>query len=270
LTGVDDGWEWEPSLIGFRHLCESEVLASLLRMVGSPSPTPDVVAGLRGVVASESGPSLSGHLSTVGTVEQFREFAVHRSAYQLKEADPHTWALPRLTGEAKAALALIQHDEYGSGVAGLMHATLFAKTLSALGLNPSYGAYLDVIPGVTLTTVNLISLFGLHRRWRGALIGHLAVFEMCSVGPNAAYANGLRRLGFGSDASAFYQAHVLADAIHQEIAVEMASALARCEPAVAGDIIFGARSIMATESQFSRRLLDSWAAGQTSLRRPLG
>ena len=35
---------------------------------------------------------------------------------------------------------------------------------AALGLDPSYGAYLDLIPGVTLATVNLMSLFGLHRR----------------------------------------------------------------------------------------------------------
>ncbi len=39
-----------------------------------------------------------------GTADQFREFIVHRSAYQLKEADPHSWAIPRLWGGPKAAL----------------------------------------------------------------------------------------------------------------------------------------------------------------------
>jgi Iron-containing redox enzyme len=50
-----------------------------------------------------------------GTLAQLREFAIHRSAYQLKEADPHTWAIPRLTGAVKAAMVEIQADEYGDG-----------------------------------------------------------------------------------------------------------------------------------------------------------
>src|SRR5205807_1346809 len=114
----------------------------------------------------------SSHLGPRGTIEQLREFAIHRSLYQLKEADPHTWAIPRVTGRAKAALVGIQSDEYGGGRAPAMHAELFADTLRALDLDATYGAYLDLVPGATLTTVNLVSLFGLQRRWRGALIGH--------------------------------------------------------------------------------------------------
>jgi hypothetical protein len=63
------------------------------------------------------------------------EFIVHRSAYQLKEADPHSWALPRLTGRPKAAMVEIQADEYGGGDAGRMHAALFAKPMDGLGLD---------------------------------------------------------------------------------------------------------------------------------------
>ena len=48
-----------------------------------------------------------------------------------------------------------------------MHSSLFRQTMEALGLDGRYGAYLDS-PGPTLATVNLMSLFGLHRRWRGA------------------------------------------------------------------------------------------------------
>ena len=46
-----------------------------------------------------------------------------------------------------------------------------------------------------------MSLFGLHRRRRGAIVGHLALFEMTSSVPNRRYADGLRRLGFGDDAT---------------------------------------------------------------------
>src|SRR5581483_8197887 len=106
------------------------------------------------------------------SIRQLREFAIHRSAYQLKEADPHTWGVPRLAGRAKAALVHIQTDEYGNGDAPAMHSTLFADTMRALGLDPTYGAYVEVLPGATLATGNLVTMFGLHRRLRGALVGH--------------------------------------------------------------------------------------------------
>src|SRR4029453_16279741 len=90
-------------------------------------------------------------------------------AHQPKEADPHPWALPRLSGTAKAAMVEIQADEYGAGIERDMHQTLFAVTMSELGLDTGYNAYLPLLPGVSLATTNLVSYFGLHRRLRGAL-----------------------------------------------------------------------------------------------------
>ena len=90
--------------------------------------------------------------------------------------------------------------------------------MEAVGLDRAYGAYLDLIPAITLATVNLMSLFGLHRRWRGAIVGHLALFEMTSSIPNRRYGDGLRRLGFGRRRDAFFDEHVEADAVHESIA----------------------------------------------------
>ena len=53
---------------------------------------------------------------------------VLRSIYTLREADPHSWAIPRLTGRAKTALVEIQNDEYGNGDGSQMHAELFRRT----------------------------------------------------------------------------------------------------------------------------------------------
>ena len=130
------------------------------------------VAGALGDVTRGGGLSLSGWLLEHGTRLHAEELAIHRSGYQLKEADPHTWAIPRLTGRAKAAMVKIQADEYGGGEAVEMHASLFADAMRSLGLDPTYGAYVDQLPAVTLATTNLISMCGLHRRLRGALVGH--------------------------------------------------------------------------------------------------
>jgi hypothetical protein len=124
---------------------------------------------------------------------------------------------------------------------------------------------------VTLATVNLMSLLGLHRRLRGAIVGHLALFEMTSSLPNRNYARGLRRLGYDSvEATAFFDEHVEADAVHENIAaVDLAGGLARQEPALTGQILWGARALLALDGRWARHLISAWEAGQSSLRLPL-
>src|SRR5437764_682640 len=204
LPGVEDRWEWDPSLLGLRAWLEEQFEKALEGAV--PLTDEDVTADQIDVVlreiAAQEGASLSSYIRGRATLDQVREFLVHRSAYQLKEADPHCWAIPRLHGVPKAAMVEIEADEYGGGRADWIHAELFARSMRALGLDATYGAYLDLIPAVTLATVNQMSLFGLHRRWRGAIVGHLALFEMTSSIPNRRYADGLRRRGFSSSPSA--------------------------------------------------------------------
>ena len=267
FDGVDEDWEWEPSLLAFRQHLERAFLTRVKQLVGALPATADVRDGLRSLVAAAGGPSLSAFMAEHGSKQQMREFAVHRSAYQLKEADPHSWLLPRLAGEPKAALVEIQADEYGNGVERDMHAELFAATMRALGLDDTYGKYVNVLPGITLSTCNLVSLFGLHRSLRGAAVGHLALFEMTSVIPMNRYSRALARFGLGPEARRFYDVHVVADAEHEVIALDrLAAGFVRQEPDQRGQVLFGAAAVLALEDLFSRHLLDAWAAGRSSLR----
>jgi hypothetical protein len=96
------------------------------------------------------------------------------------------------------------------------------------------------------------------------------VFEMTSSIPNRRYGNGARRLGFGPDVTGFYDEHVEADAVHESIAAwDLADALARDEPELAQDIVFGARVLLAVEGLWGTHLLNAWRRGRSSLRRPL-
>ncbi|MER7127568.1 iron-containing redox enzyme family protein [Streptosporangium saharense] len=268
---VDDAWEWEPSLLAVRRTLERRFEEGLARAVPPPGNVePErLCRALTELVAATEGPPLATFLERKADPEQFREFVVHRSIYHLKEADPHTWAVPRLRGRAKAALVEIQADEYGGGRRERMHSELFRATMRGLGLDDSYGAYLDRVPAVTLATVNLMSLFGLHRRRRGALLGHLAVLETTSSLPNLKYGRGLRRLGGDATACRFYDEHVLADAVHEQIAVhDMCGGLAAAEPALTGDILYGAACALALDGLFAEYVLDRWTGGSTSLREP--
>jgi Iron-containing redox enzyme len=269
FAGVDERWEWDPRLLAVRAKLEAAFEAALRRAVAVvPVEPAGVEAELRRMVAEDDGPPLSRTLEREASLEQFREFMVHRSAYQLKEADPHSWAVPRLAGRAKEALVEVQADEYGGGRPGRMHASLFAASMRAVGLDDTYGAYLDAVPGTTLATVNLMSLLGLHRRLRGGIVGHLAVFEMTSPEPNRRYGNGLRRLGYGREATEFFDEHVEADAVHEAVAAhDLAQGLAVAEPDLGEDILFGAAALLHLEARFAGRLLGSWTAGESSLRR---
>jgi hypothetical protein len=268
LPGVDERWEWDPSLLAARAGLESVFEAALEAEVPhreEAAPAADLDLALR-EIAEDDGPSLSAYMRAKASLEQFREFLIHRSAYQLKEADPHSWAIPRLGGSPKAALIEIQMDEYGRGRAEWMHAELFARSMRALGLDSTYGAYIEQIPGVTLATVNLMSLFGLHRRRRGAIVGHLALFEMSSSIPNRRYAEGLRRLGFGREASWFFDEHVTADAVHENIAaVDLAGGLASQEPALLADILWGARALVHLDVRWIEHVLGAWEREESSL-----
>src|SRR4051794_7173931 len=243
---VDDDWEWEPSLLAFRAELERPFERCLREVAGTAeAPGEDVAARLANVLKEAPDSGFGRYMERESTLEQFREFVVQRSAYQLKENDPHSWAGPRLDGPAKVALAEIQIDEFGAGRPERLHAKLFGDTMQALGLDRTYGAYLDVIPGSTLATVNLMSLFGLHRRLLGAIVGHLAILEMDSSRPNRRYGNALRRLGQGQDAVAFYDEHVLADAVHEAIAAhDLAGSLVAQDPRTEADVLFGARALM--------------------------
>lgn len=257
---VDDEREWDPRVLAVRSTLEASFEAALRAHIRTPD-TPDekqpVDIALRAVVDADDGPSLSSRLMRVATVEQFKAFLMQRSIYHLKEADPHTWVIPRLSGRAKAALVEIQADEYGGGQPGRMHAELFARTLRAVGLDDSYGAYWAEATAETFATVNLMSFFGLHRRHRAAALGHLAALEMTSTAPNRRYANGLRRLGFDDDATAFFDEHVQADAVHEQLAaVDLCGSLVAAEPALRSEVLWGAACCLALDAAAGRVLLD--------------
>jgi hypothetical protein len=251
---------------------EDATEAALRRLVGDrlldrrPDPA-DVPAALAALVRADDGPSMSRHLARRGTRQQYEEFLVHRSIYHLKEADPHSWAIPRLAGPAKAALVEIQADEYGGGRAEWMHAALFAQTMRGLGLEDGYGHYLNDVPAITLAWANTMTLFGLHRRLLGAVVGHLAALEMTSSLPNRRYGNGLRRLGFDEPTTRFFDEHIEADAVHEQIAAhDLAGRLALDHPELVDDILVGAAAALAMDAAVVTHLLTCWERGATSLR----
>ena len=188
-----------------------------------------------------------------------------RSLYHLKEADPVAWLVPRLGVRAKAALMELQYDEYGGGDPNRLHHHLFAHGMAASGLEPAYDAHIDLAPLEVLEQNNALSLFGLHRRLRGAALGHLAAFEATSSLPSRRMAQGLERLGFPEEMVAYYDEHVEADAVHEQLAVRtIAAALLEEEPELEEDLWFGAFTCLDLEDRFARTMLARWGVGEVA------
>ncbi len=274
FEGVDDDLEWSPDLLRARAVLERAFEAALRAVVPAtehPEPTSAGVARtLFALTSADGGPSVSRYIAQKATLEQVRELLVLKSIYTLKEADPHSFGIPRLTGRAKAALVEIQADEYGGGRPVRMHSAIFARTMRAAGLDDANGAYVDLAPPIVLASVNVMSLFGLHRRLRGATAGHLAAYEMTSSIPNKFYGNGFRRLGFDADATWYFDEHVEADAVHEQIAGhDLAGGVVEAEPELLDDLLFGARTVLTLDAIHGQQVLDAWQEGRSALLAPL-
>jgi Iron-containing redox enzyme len=272
FADVDPTWEWNPALLHLRAQLERAFLAGVRRDVGRIEPGQSAAAEMDALsIESADGTGPSYWLRDNGTWEQIREYFVHRSLYHLKEGDPHAWAIPRLTGQAKASFVAVEFDEYGAGRGPQVHQQLFADLLTAAGLNPSYLAYLDIVPAESLAVVNLMSMFGLHRRLRGAAIGHFASTEITSPPGSRRLVEALQRLAAPQECVAFYREHVEADAVHEQVVrVDVVGDLVAREPQLDPDVVFGIRAHVVVEDRLGEAIMQSWKAGETSLRRALG
>ncbi|NBM18537.1 iron-containing redox enzyme family protein [Streptomyces sp. GC420] len=268
LAGVPAEREWDLGLLSLRQPLEQAFLAALRKDAGGAVDVAEELAGL--LVEPVDGRGVSHHLLAAGTWEQMREYLVHRSVYQLKEADPQAWVIPRLEGQAKASLVAVEFDEFGAGRGEQVHARLFAELMDGAGLDTTYGHYLDHVPAVTLATVNVMSLFGLHRALRGAAVGNFATLEITSSPGARRMARALERLGAQERCVRFFTEHVEADAVHEQVMRrDVIGDLVRREPALAADVAFGIRATCLLDERWGEHVLTAWSSARSSLLRPL-
>lgn len=269
FEGVDADREWDVEILAIRAALEEVFLGALREDVPSGTDAESELGAL--LVEHVDAFGVSHHLWRHGQLWQLREYVAHRSLYHLKEADPQTFVVPRLHGPAKAALMTVQHDEYGAGDPERTHSKLFADMMTELGLSDAYGAYVDSAPAEMLAEVNFMSLCGLHRGLRAALIGQFATVELTSSPGSDRLVKAMRRLGCGPDALRFYAEHVEADAVHEQLVRrEVIAPLLSAEPGLAADLVFGIRSSVFLAGRLEEHLFRCWNRGETSFRDGVG
>ena len=116
----------------------------------------------------------------------------------------------------------------------------------------------------------MMSLFGLHRRLRGAIVGHLAAFEMTSSIPNRLYGDGFRRLGYDAGRHRVLRRacrggrRARADRRH----VTWPAASPRSDPDLLADIMFGAAACLTVDGMWAGTSSTRGQRGESSLREP--
>ncbi|WEV77067.1 iron-containing redox enzyme family protein [Janibacter cremeus] len=260
---VDPDLEWDPEVIRVRRVLEAAHLAAVRDLtrerLEQVDARDDLVDQIDTLLAVDDGPSLAEHLRRHADADQFRDFLRQRSIYHLKESDPHAFVVPRLDGVPKVALAELQYDEFGAGRPAALHSSLFAEALAACGLDPTYGAYVDEARATTLAVNTTMSLFGVNRRWRGAAMGHLAAFESTSSLPCRWITAGARRLGLPEEVATYYEEHIEADAVHEQLAVRSICApLVAAEPDLHDDVLLGVAACLELDALAAREQLAQW------------
>lgn len=279
--GYDDvlgDLEWDLAVVEVRARLEAMLEEGLMAVAGPvveallPEAREDLTATLFSLPdrVAATAPSISAWARSSMTMEQWREMLVLRSASQLKEADPHTFAIPRIPGPAKVALMEIQFDEYGGGDPTAMHSELFGQAMQAVGLDRTYGGYADSWPApVLLANVTLGWLAG-RSRWAPAVVGHLTMVETTSALPSKLYVAGARRLGLPEMAWRYFDEHVEADAAHEQVAVrEVCGPLVAANPQALSTLLAGAVLGLHVEGLVAEQAMAAWQQERSCLRTPL-
>ncbi|MFK5690918.1 iron-containing redox enzyme family protein [Ornithinimicrobium sp. LYQ92] len=270
--------EWDLAVLEVRTRLEAALQEELLSVAAPvveallPEAQADLTATLFSLPdrVAAFAPSVSAWARSSMTTEQWREMLVLRSASQLKEADPHTFAVPRIPGAAKVALMEIQFDEYGSGDPTAMHSELFARAMRAVGLDGSYGGYADAWPTPVLLANVTLGWLAARRRWAPAVVGHLTMVETTSALPSKLYVAGARRLGLPEAAWRYFDEHVEADAAHEQVAVrDLCGALVADDPQALDTLLVGAVLGLHVEGLVAEQAMAAWGEGRSCLEVPL-
>ena len=98
-------------------------------------------------------------------------------------------------------------------------------------------------------------------------MGHLGAYEATSSIPCRKYAGGARRLGLREVVAAYFDEHVEADAVHEQLAFrDICGALVTSGQAEERDVVLGAAACLLMDAVVGELMLGAWEDGRSTLR----
>lgn len=200
------------------------------------------------------------YLRTEATRDALERVVSQRSLFFLREPDPWIYAVPSLTGVAKAGLIDLLLDEYGWGKLDRMHSSIYANLMEALGLETAIDHYELTTTWQFLATLNHQWMCALDPLLSRRLVGTIYLTEADSPQAMTNYLAAWDRLGIDDPRILeFYELHVAADENHRDVALsEVAVPIAEAEgEQAARDIAFGIFDARTLEAEFAKSELAS-------------
>ena len=183
----------------------------LERLPTSGVPGGDAVAGMRKVAARDLVPPVYDWIADEAELDEVRAYLSLEGGPDGGFDDLVALCQVGIEGEAKVELATNYWDEMGRGSLAEVHTELHRRMAAALGLEH---VERREQPVEALERSLLGSTLATNRALQPELIGALGLLEL-QAGPRCRrVVKGLRRLGCGEEALAFYEEHAVADPRH--------------------------------------------------------
>ena len=210
---LDGDLEWEPALLALRQALERQFEARLRERYVGPELDGAFADNFFSFVEDHDGPSLADHVRRARRPRPGARAAPAPLDLPPQGGRPHRLggaAAPtaRQGGAGRAPVRRVRRRRPQPAARPPLRARAGGGR-AALGVRRLRRRR----PVEILEQNNAMSLFGLHRRLRGAAVGHLAAFETTSSLPSRRLAQGLDRLGLRRPMVDYYDEHVAADAV---------------------------------------------------------
>jgi len=225
-----------PVVATLKHRLEQAYLRRL------PAPTTadeDAVAGMRRIAAIDLVPPVYDWIADEASLEEMRAYLTLEGGPDGGFDDLVALCQIGIDGEPKVELATNYWDEMGRGDLTAVHTELHHRMAKALGLT---AVDRRDQPVEALERSLLGSTLATNRALQPEMVGALGLLEL-QAGPRCRrVVKGLKRLGRGEDALAFYEEHAVADPRHGKDWLDhVVGPLAERFPEWAPRIITGAR-----------------------------
>jgi hypothetical protein len=194
-------------------------------------------AGIRTIVARDLVPPVYDWLAETATTEELTRFLAVEGGPDADFDDLVALCQIGLDGEPKLEMATNYWDEMGNGRAAAVHTTLYRGLVSALDLGSLDAA--DV-PVEALRRATLMSVLATNRWLQPEMVGALGAVELQAGPRSRKVVAGLRRIGAGGQALAFYEEHAVADPRHGKAWLDRVVTPLACDPHWADGMVRGA------------------------------
>ncbi len=149
-------------------------------------------------------------LAAEASLAQMRWFLTQEAAGEAGFEDLLAYTQVKLPPRPKLECARNFWDEMGHGKQGAMHGQMLERMVRELDLHPA----IDTTVWESLALANTMVGLATTRRYGYHAIGALGVVELTAPGRVKKVAAGMRRLGLGGQASAYFDLHGALDVSH--------------------------------------------------------